>query len=598
MRALIILFAVVSGAVALRAQRFSKLETPESYKQASDVFNNLPNFYYYLRFTQSFEQYEYFCQNLMQELDRFQTVRELYFAMKVLKELRCKLVPQNLAIHLKRVEDKEKNSSDASHLFRMMVMVQTPLEQIIGVGCNRFTKYIFGDSSKVRRTDSKMDIPSWDGTARMLRDLAECGVVSPEFKDFTQKMASHAARELVDVTKDQSAWPTENTLYDTIDILISILDIDKEKLSKEKLERAVKFISANLGNDLSLKEKNKWNQLLSKLDKLKIQVLEVPTVFDFNGCEDTCYLPIVGLPSDSRVSATIGGRQRQFRVQKTNIVMSDSDDLKSATEATFTIENPEFHLIPSKFTIKLRQVNKILLTRFLVNTQNAPTNLLDSDETDCANVGLAGNEGTYLHVGFRLKNEENFAFVQLEPHASELEGSAMVHAEFRPEDKIYVATLDFSDYETIRPNSGTYNIWLTVGGVRRQCGQITLTFTNLEKSLKDNLTKAYPVELTNVPTFKIEDERFYFSGLYFTIATVIFGVAYWMTFQRVKQGLEEEVVSPFWQTVFFAGLAWHVATLFRLLLAYKLIDRFYWPLAELGVLTYLFKKAFLRAPSS
>lgn len=594
MRVILLLLAtlnLVRG--AFHSRKFTKVDAADNFKQFSDVLANLSGFYYHLRFAHNFEQYEYFCPHLIQELDRFTTVNQLYFAFKVVKELRCKLHPQTLATHLARVKDLEKSVSDASHIFRMLIMVQSPIQTISEDGCKKFAKYVFNDSSRVRKTPEDR-LPSFDYTAMMLRDFSECGAIDSEYKSFVLKMAENAVKDLVEVTKEQSAWPSDDTLYDTMDILVSVLNIDKKLIPRDKLERVLKFISSNLGNDLVTREKNKWNQLVSELEKERIQIIEAPSVFDFNSCEDTCYLSVVGLPPDSTVTASFDGKEKSLRTQKSNVVMGENDELKQAKEVTFKVSSPNFHVIPSKFVVKIRRENQIMLVRMAVSARPQPNDLLDSDENECGNIGLTGNEGTFMHVGFRLKTEELFSFVHLEPHNLDFENSAMVHAEFQPEEKLYVASLDFSDYETIRPNSGTYNIWLTVGGQRRQCGQITLTFTNLEKSHKDSLTKAAPVELTNIPTFKMDDERHYFYGLYFTFTAIVFSIAYFYVYQRIGAGLPQETVNPFWQTVFLVALAGHVATLFALLWRYLLIDKAHYVLVQLGILSYLFAKAFIK----
>lgn len=583
----------VSIHTAYRSQKFSKLDGLDQFKQVPAVLSNLPQFYYHIRFAQNFEQYEYFCPHIVQELERLTTVDRLYFALKVIKELRCKLHPQALSNHINRVRDSAKTVSDFSHIFRMLIMVQTPLEEILEQGCKKLSPFAFKDSARVRRTTGDLS-PSFDHTAMMLRDFWECGIISDPFKQFALQLVTSAAQELVDVTKEQSAWPTEDTLYDTMDILVSVLQIKASALSQSRLERVLKFVSTNISNDASVREKNKWNQLLSELEKHKVQIIEAPQVFDFNGCEDTCYLPVVGLPPDTTVTASFDNKERTLRVQKSNVLMGDIAELKQAKEVTFKLTHPEFHVVPSKFQVKIRRENRMLLVRMAVSARQEPDNLLDSDENECGSIGLAGNEGSFLHVGFRLQAEEHFAFVHLEPHNLDFENSAMVHAEFRSDERLHVATLDFSDYETIRPNSGAYNIWLTVGGQRKQCGQITLTFTNLEKSLKDAPTKAAPVELTNVPTFKMDDERFYFAGLYFTVTAVAFAVAYFFVYERVKAGLPQDTPNTFWQSVFLLALGGHVATLFLLLWRYQLIEKAHYVFVQLGLLTYLFARAFIK----
>ena len=595
MKLLILAFFLVHLTQCLyRSDKFTKIDTPESYKQFSDISQNLPKFYYYLRFTQNFEQYEFFCSNLLQELERFTNIREFYFALKVLKELRCKLNPETLIQHYERLQDKESSVGDASHAFRTLVMMRSTYEKILNDGCNRFSPYLFKDTAKTRITHNGSEPLSFKYSAVVLRDLRECGMIAPDYGEFATSLARLAITELTDLTKEQSAWLTEDTLYNSMDILISILQIDRLIIPDNKLNMILRFINVNLGNDLSLREKNKWNQLVDQLATSKIQIIEIAESFDFNACEDTCYMPIVGLPEGSKVTAILGGQNKQLNLHKTNVIMSDFEELKNAKQVTLKVDNPKVFIFPSIIHLKIRRENKILLTRMSVSSQRATGDLMDSDESECAEIGLAGNEGSFLHVGFRLRNPENFAFVYLQPHQSELETSTLIHAEFQEDSKLFVASMDFSDYETIRPNSGTYNIWISIGNNQKQCGQITLTFTNSEKVKKESLTKAYANELTNIPMFIVQDERFVFSGLYFIFVAIILAVAYFKLFAKLKGDFEENVTNEFWQMIFLGGLGLHVASLVYLLSTYKLIDKVYVPLLQLGVLTFLFAKAFLK----
>lgn len=592
--AILLVCCLINSTFSFRSEKFTKVENLESFKQISDILANPQHFYWYIKLTKSGTNYQDFCVGLVQEMTKITSISEMNIFIKIFREVLCNVEREIVKNTFEKVKDTENNISDASHIFRNMIVSAYSMEDIEKGGCRLFMPYIFKDSAKTRLTHNGKEPLSHHKTAVVIRDLFDCSKILSPFLDLVTNICKQAIKELTLLTKHQAAWPTEDTLYDTMDILISILMVDRKLLTDVELSKILRFITVNLSENLTLREKNKWNELIDSLNAAKIQTLEVSEVFNFNTCEDTCFMPIVGLPLDSKVRTTINGKTKFLNLYRTNIMMSDIEELKTLKELTIEILHEEFFLFPSKLTIKIQSENKMTLVRMTTSSQSSSIDLMDSDENDCSEIGLTGNESTFLHVGFRQKNHENFAFVYLEPHNAELENSAFIHAEYRDEEKLYVASLDFSDYETIRPNSGTYNIWISLGGVKKQCGQITLGFANLEKTKKESITKAYSNELTNIPTFVVHGERFYISGLYFTVVAVLIGVAVFVLTAKLSVEIEEEKTTTFWHICFYGTLLFHVLTLVYMLVNYQILDKPYVPLGQFGVLTYLFAKAFLK----
>ena len=588
---LILLIGIINISNSTKADKFARKKSGESHKQFDEVLKDLENFYYSLQLLENVDQYSMFCSKFQSEFEKSDSNFELPLLLNIMESLQCPKNADSLRRKYSYLKNNAVDITDQLGLLRLLMKSENDQTVILENGCSKVLPFLIQNSGKVkpRKNDSKV---SHDMTAATIKNLNNCGLMDNEFRDKTVKMAKDALNELIEITKEQSMWVSANSLYDTMDILNEILKVDRKLIQDNKLTRIIRYITSNIGDHVSLKEKAKWNDLLDEFSKSKIRVLEIPNSFDFNSCQHACYMQIVGLPESTQITAIINSRAVPVNTQKTNLIMSDVSEFRTTASVQFQIKNDKFFVFPTKFSVKLIQENKITLTRMSSSTSSSYGDLLDSDDNNCNEITLTGNEATFLHVGFRLKSKENYSFVYLEHTKDEFEKSNYVHAPFMEEEKMNIATFDLSDFETVRPNSGVYNIFLVYGNQKQSCGKVILTFTNKEKTEKDSLTKAYQNDFTNIPSFELSDERHQVWGLYFTVIAAVCSVTYFVLFRLLKSKIDVKESNNVFVGLFYLGLVLHVATLLHYLLQYKLIDKAYVPMLQIGGLTYLFQKAF------
>jgi hypothetical protein len=580
---------LVAISIALITKKATIQTEDPRFRDSTFVLDNLNEFYHYLQMSESPSSYNYHCYNVSQKISKEVNLEKVYYGYKILKDLKCELDKKILANALEAA-DLKSSFVDIYYGFTFNTIIGSPKEVVADL-CELITKFTNPQNPRIKiNLKDKADTLEYGSMA--LKIFKECAKIKNQYITLAQSYASSLRNELKFITKSSAAWISENPVSTTIQITTSLLYTNRNQISNEVLGKILTYLEMNVTLKSTLKELLEWNNLLMALDSINYKLIQIPGSIDLTTCSSKCQLIVENLPDNSKAEITINGKTISTDLSKDGVINLNNIDFNLNSVANIKIINSEFSFYQTNKVIEIKHDNKISFTRMKTSAFNIVNDLMDSDDSECSSISLTGNESTFLHVGYRMKIHENFSFVHLQPENIDFEDSALIHSTYNEKEKLYISIFDFSDYEIIRPNSDTYNIWITVGDVRKQCGKITLNFMNKELSKRDPIDSAYSTPLV-VNRFQIhEKKRYIVTGFYFLIVVICFAVAYATIFKRKFGNVSFKNEFHFGGILFYASLLLYVLTLYYLLSISQLIERAWIPILEIFLVMITFKKSF------
>ena len=564
-----------------------KLETPQQIFEASDqIFN-------FLRLRSKWDNLDrlkselpgMFCQPLTKSLNQETSLPRANSILRALKELKCDIPTSDLerilgnsTVNLNKFEDIYAATSIAISLNK------TPAE-IASRYCDLVPRFITPSLGKIKES-LENEITSWKYSAKALKLLKICSKYNNDLSIIVKKLSTSLRDDLKKITKNTAGWLSETPISTTMQISTTLLFTDPSIISKENINRIIKFVEEGFSHKPTDQEKLEWDEFLEALEHAKIKLIRLPNTLSNNGTFNIHNLPTSTKAEIKRANGSI----TTIDLNSEGEIRLPEDILDEEGDVIINFSNSDYTIYSSGTKIKIQKDNRVSFIRMKTSAYNTVNDLSDSDDSDCANILLTANESTFVHIGFKTKFSDSFAFVQLKPQNSEYEKSAVVHAAYNEADKMYVAVFDLSDFETIRPNSDTYDILIFVGSVEKQCGQIQITFSNNKLTSTENIINAYTYEVNAAPVQDLIQKRFYFIGIYFIVVTVIAAGVYWGLFIRLFGKIELTVKSTLWDYLFLGGIVTHLLTLAYLVWIRTLIQQVWIAVLQIFFLSFLFKK--------
>lgn len=515
------------------------------------------------------------------------SLKESAYAYRALTLLDCKA---DLSIMKKAAEKGLKSNVFADFMYSAVIKLGMNSEST--EVCKRLED--FYDSKGKFRMRFPTGPSSFYLTANILDILQTCDKIG-SFSLTLKKVLKEAQEGLEQVTKGTLAWLHESQTYlSTLKILNRSLEAGV-KMEKSRLAKLIAFVERHSPFTLDLNEQIEFNRFLTN-SKI-FEDVKAPDVLNLDDCREKCKLSFT--PAKKRtVIAHFGDRSSALETNDEGELLVSKASLEKLSEIAFDLEEKDASSFISRRKTFIIQGNQFTKVRMILNNIEQPLDIIDSDESDCSSISLKAFQSNFLHVGFKLKFEQPFTFVQLRS-SSGFEDSSLVLARFDDQSQLFVASFDFGDYEVIRPNSDSYSIIVYASGTPPEvnspkailsCGSVEVVFKNKKRSDMTKPSDPLAIKLLNYENIPLPQPSSFFLALYFTLIVSLSAIVYVSALKKYFAKLQR--IPSLSQTI-LASVALAIAVLIVFFThQLSLIDNLWVIIALIFLFSFVAKKAF------
>lgn len=466
------LFFVTKNTILERHYKLKSIS--QDFQEAKNIFEN-PNLFYNELILLEDNESSVFCSILEKYNLENKSLKTYFYLSAAAQKLQCPIeIPLADEIALKEIA----SNNFASYFYSLNILKFSKID--ITSYCKQLTDF-YVSKGKFSLFTTKQS-PSYYYTAIVTEIIQDCENLTTDGSLTLMKLLKEVFKEIEEIGSDVAILKSNSqTFFTTIRFLNLFLENPTSISNPSLISKMIRFVDEHFPVTLDNSLKAEHNRLLLALRT--VDVITFSSFLNLENCEEKCKI-VLQPPRFRRVNFNIGGEKKEFQSNPDGEFLLDKKDLENISYITLeAVDDNNIYYFPNR-KIQFVQNNKI--SKIRIGIEDSPRNkdLTVLMQKRCETIDLEATQDDFLNLAFELRFKKNFIFVQLWP-IGEQEKSTPVLAKYDEKSGLYFVTIDFGDYEVIRPNSARYSIIIFDNEVRTTenaptsifyCGKISVLF--------------------------------------------------------------------------------------------------------------------------